>query len=489
MKPWSKAEPGGEDSGDEAGPDLPRSLTGCQVAERCLDRQLLGLLCAAGQQGALVSELHEALALNLKRNAHRMRELERRYGVKPSTANAGRALVARYRLPPELVEQIAARGAGADGSGTPGAGAPAEDGARAAAQATKADVQRQAGQMAGAGGLVTETPASTQAHGAGDDAGCGLQARPGPPGGEAGLTPESGRPSPSALAAPSPPRPRPAQQASSEGAGEPATAAPAAGDLLSPASAATPAAAGGGSTSWPTGVAAGEAPPTGKACGELHHVRQGWLVEHVQRQGLMLLAEVGRFLAAREGAVTGAQPAAPPDRRTCLRVADRAVAAGKLDVSWKAVHSHCLARATGKRAGFVRADACVCACMWVLPPVCCFASCKGLAAPRNWPSPVGPPLPSKPSPMSPNPHPPKQMCADGVGQHPGQTRRVAEPSADRARPSRHRPRRRVCGQGCEPPRPLRAPHPIPNSAKLPGLTGGTSRGLWCAGLEREGGDG
>ncbi|KFM24670.1 hypothetical protein F751_2387 [Auxenochlorella protothecoides] len=195
-------------SDDEAGSDEELSLqmqpgggqwlTGRQVAEITLDRQLLQHILEAGPEGATVSELHEALALNSKRNSHRLRELERRFDLKPTTSNQGRMLVGKYRATPAMLAEYS-----------------------------------------------------------------GTEEEPGPA---------------------------------------------------------------------PPGVQEAAPPGTRKACGELHHLRMDWIVEEVGRAGFMLSAEIARFLTRREAEVTGVPRDAPPDRKTCTRVVDRAVAAGKLAV-------------------------------------------------------------------------------------------------------------------------------------------------------------
>ncbi|RMZ53241.1 hypothetical protein APUTEX25_005230, partial [Auxenochlorella protothecoides] len=253
-------------SDDEAGSDEELSLqmqpgggqwlTGRQVAEITLDRQLLQHILEAGPEGATVSELHEALALNSKRNSHRLRELERRFDLKPTTSNQGRMLVGKYRATPAMLAEY---------SGTVGSEAGA------AAHTTTEEFQ-------------AATPGAAIALTATD-----LPDPLGMPDAPGAAAPPGAQVTPTALQEEEP----------------------------GPA---------------PPGVQEAAPPGTRKACGELHHLRMDWIVEEVGRAGFMLSAEIARFLTRREAEVTGVPRDAPPDRKTCTRVVDRAVAAGKLAV-------------------------------------------------------------------------------------------------------------------------------------------------------------
>ncbi|KDD71296.1 hypothetical protein H632_c5357p0, partial [Helicosporidium sp. ATCC 50920] len=102
LKPWRDGgEEGDEGGAGEGGGLIPASdapRTGQQVAERCLDRQILGVLRQKGPQGAGTGDVETRLALNMKRNGWRMRELERRYRLRIATHNDGRVLEKRYTL-------------------------------------------------------------------------------------------------------------------------------------------------------------------------------------------------------------------------------------------------------------------------------------------------------------------------------------------------------------------------------------------------------
>lgn len=182
-----------------------------------------------------MSDLHARLDLNLKRNAFRLKELERRYGLESATTNQGRMLVGRYRASDAMLKQYRASQAPPVG---PSEEVPAAEGNQEARQ-------------------------------------------------------QSVRPSPQ----PPPEIPAPEQQ-----------------------------------------------PPTTfrKACGELHHARAQWLVEEVKRAGFMLAAEMGRFLARQESERLGKPLGPVPDRKTCVRVVKRAVAAGLLSVRFSMGRELCL---------------------------------------------------------------------------------------------------------------------------------------------------
>lgn len=207
-----------------------------------------------------MSELHEALALNSKRNSHRLRELERRFDLKPTTSNQGRMLVGKYRATPAMLAEY---------SGTVGSEAGA------AAHTTTEEFQ-------------AATPGAAIALTATD-----LPDPLGMPDAPGAAAPPGAQVTPTALQEEEP----------------------------GPA---------------PPGVQEAAPPGTRKACGELHHLRMDWIVEEVGRAGFMLSAEIARFLTRREAEVTGVPRDAPPDRKTCTRVVDRAVAAGKLAVGREA---------------------------------------------------------------------------------------------------------------------------------------------------------
>lgn len=98
------------------------NVFGEQVAELTLDRQILTMLAAAGPDGITTQQVDGQLKFNIKRNEPRFKELKMRYGegsVVEQHINQGKVRLLRYNASPEFLAILdsALLGVSADGGG------------------------------------------------------------------------------------------------------------------------------------------------------------------------------------------------------------------------------------------------------------------------------------------------------------------------------------------------------------------------------------
>eukprot|EP00887_Chlorella_sp_A99_P002297 scaffold10.g2297.t1 len=312
----SDSDSGSEDEGARR---RRRRVNGLQVAELSIDRQLFRLFIAKGPDGLSTREVERNLKLSTKRNTTRLRELERRFGA---TTQTGRSISMRYTAPPSLLERY-----GADVAPV----APPQGWLAAVVEAIALGLDEgqpfpdippfgssgQALQEApGAGDASAGAPAPPAPAGEGAEA-----APPAPPGEGAGVAAAAA----AVEAAPAP------------GAADVADAAAGPGGAAEAAAARN---AAGGDRGREERKEQEEEQEKERGYTLINSKRVQWMAERVARDGFMLGGELGRFLKASRGhgadggleceEAEGNPRATLPDRKTCQRVIDRAVAMNRV---------------------------------------------------------------------------------------------------------------------------------------------------------------
>ena len=308
------------------------NVFGDQVAELTLDRQMLRMLAIAGPDGVTTQQFDSRLKFNIKRNEPRFKELRARFGegnIVEQHINQGKIRLLRFTASPELLAALdsAFQGVSADGVGgsalqpPPGGYLAAvreailvglnEDGTNPLAKYTSTPGDGQGEEEEGdendlvaallaAVANTTNTAAagpSEPAAGADDDDGGN------------GEEDEEGD--------------EEEETEDVDGGAGPSSAAANKADRYAPGKRRKP-------------------PLT-----EMAKLRRQWIVDRVNREGLLLCSEIGSYLQLTERAVRNNPKAVRPDRKVIQRLIDAAVEANEvavLRVTFPGVHGSLSAR-------------------------------------------------------------------------------------------------------------------------------------------------
>ena len=294
------------------------NVFGEQIPELTIDRQILRLLAVAGSAGVNTQQLDSQLRINMKRNEPRFKDLKHRFGpdgVVEQHVNQGKVRLLRYTASPEVLAVLDAAfqgaGSGAGGSGGGGGGGgggPPPGGYNAAVR------------EAIAAGLNDDGSNPLHAYTSGVGGG-GVDASEQQQDDDVHMQEQQNPPDPLPLTIVSVPA---------------AAAAP-----VSAAAAVEAVAATDATTTTTTTTTTLPPPPMetektkkkkAQPVTELASLRRQWLVNKVNEDGLVLMAEMGAFLQSKERTVRNNPNAVRTDKKVNQRIIDAAIEAGELIV-------------------------------------------------------------------------------------------------------------------------------------------------------------
>jgi len=318
------------------------NVFGEQVAELTLDRQILTMLAAAGHDGVTTQQVDSHLRFNIKRNDPRFKELKMRYGegsVVEQYVNQGKVRLLRYNATPEFLAILdsALQGISADTGGSGALEPPPGGYLNAVQEAINAGLNddgtnplaKYALPVAGEGGEGAEEEVDLVAE---------LLAAVGNNNNSSAV--------PTAPAAATAAATVPVSDAAAEGDEDKEEeeiefeVEDGAGDGAGPS-------IDDPEKQISTQEAYAPTKRKKQPLTEMAKLRRQWIVDRVNREGLLLCSEIGSYLQLTEKAVRNNPKAVRPDRKVIQRLINAAVEANELTVlrvTFPGVHGSLTAR-------------------------------------------------------------------------------------------------------------------------------------------------